>query len=129
VLLRAAVAERFSEAVFKKLSSAARWIGRFDNQYTDFPAHMCSIWRMRNRAFQLPPGVKPRTRLAIAIIGFVLVHIAAYFLFTATAPYMGSFVGIIGMMLFILGSSKPKKRVPKKTTKGKTGKKYYYLKA
>ena len=96
----------------------------FDNQSTDISAQFYTVDTMRNRIFQLPPNVKPRTRLAMAIIGFVLVHIAAYFLFTATAPYMGSFVGIIGMLLFILGSSKPKKPVAKKA-----GKKFYYLKA
>jgi len=64
----------------------------------------------------------------MAATGFVLVHIAAYFLYTATAPYMGSFIGILGLLLFMLGSSKPLNKA-KKTAKRHVGKKYHYFKA
>lgn len=84
---------------------------------------------MRKRLFQLPARVGSGTRIAIAVTGFVLVHIAAYFLFTASAPYMGSFLGILGLMLFVLGSSKPARKPLQKNGKKPVGKPYYYLKA
>ena len=43
-------------------------------------------------------------RLAMAVSGFVLVHLAAYFLYTATAPYLGSVIGILGLLMFVSGS-------------------------
>jgi len=78
---------------------------------------------MRRRLFQLPSHVKPATRIAIAAAGFVLVHIAAWFLFTASAPYAGSLLGILGLLLFLLGSGKP---TQKQMTRGS---KHYYFKA
>ena len=63
-------------------------------------------------------------RLAMAVSGFVLVHLAAYFLYTATAPYLGSVIGILGLLMFVSGSGRPSPTRAKKSG----GRKYYYLK-
>jgi uncharacterized membrane protein len=87
---------------------------------------LCGMWK---RLFLTPLRFKPHTRLLVAITGVVLVHVAAYFLFTATAPYMGSFLGIVGLAMYLSASRQSAK---KRTSKAKTklpAKRYYYLKA
>ena len=62
-----------------------------------------------------------KIRVASAVTGFVLVHIAAGLLYTATAPYLGAIAGIIGLALFMAGSRSP--------ARDTISKKSFYLKA
>jgi hypothetical protein len=45
--------------------------------------------------------------VSVTVAGIVLVHIAAWLLYTASAPYMGSGLAILGMGMYAVGSRRP----------------------
>ena len=57
--------------------------------------------------FQLLYRINFGPHLFLTVAGIVLVHLAAYLLFTAVAPYAGCFFSMLGFLCYATGSRRP----------------------